>query len=102
VRPWAWEGPGPAWVAALPARALGEIALTLGAGRQKKGDPVDPAVGLWLDAKVGERLEPGQPIVTVHARSPADVEAALTRLRQVVRLAHEPVPSPAFDLEVRG
>lgn len=102
VQPWVWEGPGPAWVAALPARALGEIALALGAGRQKKGDPVDPAVGLWLDAKVGERVEPGQPILTVHARSAAAADAALARLRQVVRLAREPVAPAVFDLEVRG
>ncbi len=45
----------------------------LGAGRQRKGDPIDHAVGLLLLAKVGDRREAGAPLVEVHARSAEQV-----------------------------
>jgi pyrimidine-nucleoside phosphorylase len=49
------------------ARIVGEASVTLGAGRAKKGDPIDHAVGLVIHHKVGDRVEKGQPLFTVHA-----------------------------------
>ena len=49
------------------ARMIGEAAVVLGAGRAKKDDQVDHAVGLIIHHKVGERVEKGEPLFTIHA-----------------------------------
>jgi pyrimidine-nucleoside phosphorylase len=61
------------WLTAVDAEAVGRAAIGLGAGRRTKGDPIDPAVGLTLRAKVGDRIDAGAEIGEVHAR---DEEAA--------------------------
>ncbi|MGH2696207.1 MAG: thymidine phosphorylase [Actinomycetota bacterium] len=73
------------FLAAVDAEAVGRAAVALGAGRRRKGDPIDPAVGIVLRAKVGDRLEEGKPIGEVHARddkiavaATSAVNAALT------------------------
>ena len=58
-----------AWVKRVDARQVAEAALALGAGRRKKSDPVDPAVGVVLLKRKGERVEPGEPIAEIHART---------------------------------
>jgi pyrimidine-nucleoside phosphorylase len=60
-------------LAAVDAEALGRAAAALGAGRFRKGDPIDPAVGIVCTPKIGDRLEVGSPVGEVHART---VEAA--------------------------
>jgi pyrimidine-nucleoside phosphorylase len=73
------------FLAAVDAEAVGRAAVALGAGRRRKGDPIDPSVGVVLRAKVGDRLEEGKPIGEVHARddkiavaATSAVNAALT------------------------
>ena len=57
VRPFAADLPG--WVAEADARTIGDAALALGAGRRTKADPVDPAVGVVVRARIGDRVETG-------------------------------------------
>src|ERR671918_274521 len=73
------------YLAEVDAEAVGRTAVALGAGRRRKGDPIDPSVGIVLRAKVGDRLEEGKPIGEIHARdekfavaASAAVNAALT------------------------
>lgn len=61
--------PRAGYITAIDAERVGLASVHLGAGRMKKGDPIDPAVGLVLLAKVGDRLTGGEPLVEVHARS---------------------------------
>jgi pyrimidine-nucleoside phosphorylase len=79
------------WVAEADARGIAEAALQLGAGRLRKGDPVDPAVGVVVLARVGDRLEPGAPVAEVHARTDAAADAAEARIREAFRLSPEEV-----------
>lgn len=82
------------WLAEVEAEAIGRSAVRLGAGRLHKGGAVDPAVGLVLHAKVGDRLAAGEPVGEVHAR---DREAARVAVREVLstlRVADEEVPPP--------
>ncbi|MEW6279549.1 MAG: thymidine phosphorylase [Candidatus Eremiobacterota bacterium] len=71
--------PSSGYVGALRAETLGRAAMVLGAGRLKKSDPIDPAVGLVLHRRVGDPVSTGEPILTFHARS-ADSVAAARRL----------------------
>lgn len=66
------------YISRLDARAVGEAAARLGAGRAKKGDPVDHRVGFIFHRKRGDWVSPGEPLFEVHARtgSEADLAAA--------------------------
>ena len=59
------------YLAEVHARIIGEAAVTLGAGRAKKGDPVDHAVGFIIHRKVGDFVEKNQPLFTIHANDAA-------------------------------
>ena len=59
-------------------------AVLLGAGRAKKGDPIDPAVGLVVHCKVGDELAAGAALFTVHASSSAALAAARAHALQGV------------------
>ena len=65
-----------AYVSAITADEIGIASVRLGAGREKKGDPIDHRTGIVLHAKVGDRVERGQPYADVHvAGKPADADA---------------------------
>lgn len=84
------------YIAQVHARAIGEAAVTLGAGRAKKSDQVDHAVGFIIHKKVGDPVTPGEPLFTIHARNEAQVEQA----RQAVLAAFsiQDSPAPALPL----
>ena len=102
VHPVTVDGDGARWIAEAEARAIGEAALALGAGRRKKGDPVDPAVGIVMRARIGDRVEPGQPLAEIHARSEAAAREAEARVRAAIVLSPEPVAAPDDAHEVIG
>ena len=55
------------YLKSLAARDLGIAGLKLGAGRLRKSDPIDPAVGLVLQRRVGDRVEKGDVLALIHA-----------------------------------
>lgn len=73
-------------VQSADAGLLGQAAFGLGAGRRRAEDPVHFGVGLKLHAKVGDRVETGDPLITlVHAGQGLD--AALGLVEQAYRMA---------------
>jgi pyrimidine-nucleoside phosphorylase len=66
-------------LAAVETEELGLASGALGAGRMRKGDPIDPAVGMVVRAKIGDRLQRGAPIGEVHARDAAAAAEAARR-----------------------
>ncbi len=68
-------------LASVEAEEIGLASVALGAGRLRKGDPIDPAVGIVVHPKIGDRLEAGTPIGEVHAR---DRDAAAEAARRVL------------------
>ena len=70
------RAPATAYVAALDAHAIGLASVRLGAGREKKGDPVDHGTGIVLRAKPGDGVAKGEPFAEVHrSERPGDDEA---------------------------
>src|SRR5260221_304744 len=65
------KAPHTAYVAGIDAERVGLASVRLGAGRARKEDAIDHAVGLVLLAKVGDRVAAGQPLIEVHARTEA-------------------------------
>jgi pyrimidine-nucleoside phosphorylase len=51
------------WVTGIEADELGRIVMEWGGGRSRLGESIDPGVGLALDAKIGSRVERGEPLV---------------------------------------
>jgi len=92
--------PRSGYIAALDAREVGLTAVDLGAGRVRKGDPIDHAVGIVLAAKVGARVEAGQPLFTLHARTEASAAAARERLLAAYTWSEEPVAPPPLVYEI--
>jgi pyrimidine-nucleoside phosphorylase len=81
-------------LAAVRAEEIGLASVALGAGRVLKGDPVDPAVGIVVRSKIGDRLEPGDPIGEVHARDRDAAAEAARRVLAAMELADGPVEPP--------
>ena len=89
--------PRSGYLAVVNAAEVGLAALDLGAGRAKKGEPIDHAVGVLVHHKVGDRVEAGEPLFTIHANDPVRLAAAEARLPQAVRWSDTPVaPLPLF------
>jgi pyrimidine-nucleoside phosphorylase len=91
-------------VARLDAREVGFTVVDLGGGRAKKGDPVDPAVGVVLEerGKIGGKVEAGEPLLWVHARTEASAVVALERLAKAYAFSDEPViPSSVIHRIIR-
>jgi pyrimidine-nucleoside phosphorylase len=59
--------PAAGFVTEIDAEALGLAAVALGAGRARVEDRVDPAVGIVIAKKLGDRVERGEPLCAVHA-----------------------------------
>jgi len=94
------EAPRGGYVAGIDADQVGLVSVSLGAGRQRKGEPVDPAVGIVLGPKMGERVRRGQRLFTVHARSERDAAEAEERLLATYTWADEPVSCPPLVYDV--
>ena len=71
-------------ISQIHARNVGEASVILGAGRAKKSDAVDHAVGIVIHKKVGDNVETGEPLFTIHAND----ETRLTEARQLTLTAH--------------
>jgi pyrimidine-nucleoside phosphorylase len=91
------EAPQNGYLVQVQARIIGEAAVALGAGRARKSDPVDHAVGFVIHHKVGDQVEKGESLFTIHAND----QGKLVEARDAVLSAHafsqEPVePLPLF------
>ena len=93
VRRWS---PGSGVVTAMDCRAIGDIARGLGAGRSRKEDRVDPAVGLVVNAAIGDTVGSGDDVVEVHARSDDDADRAVSRLGEAVVVGDGQGGAPAL------
>jgi thymidine phosphorylase len=87
----------------IDAREVGLTTVAMGGGRMKKGDPIDLAVGVVVEAKVGDAVQEGQPICVVHAPSDAVAAEAATRLRAAWQISDAPAaPLPVILDLIRG
>jgi thymidine phosphorylase len=68
-------------VSAIDTRAVGLAVVTLGGGRTRPQDPIDPAVGLTELAEIGADVGDDRPLAIVHARTTEQAELAAEQLR---------------------
>lgn len=90
------------YLARVDARLVGEAAVILGAGRAKKGDPIDHAVGIEVLHKVGDRVTQGEILFRVHANHREKLEEARRHLASAVAWSDTPVEPPPHIYAVVG
>lgn len=88
------------WIAALDAREIGLAAMTLGVGREKKDDLIDPYVGIVLHKKIGYRVSEGDELATVYANDEGKAVQAVDRILRAYRISDKPVEEPRLVLGV--
>jgi pyrimidine-nucleoside phosphorylase len=80
----AWES---GFISAMDTTALGWAVQRTGAGREKAGEPVDPHAGIDFHARLGARLEKGQPLATLYATSPELLAEPEEILKQAIHFS---------------
>ncbi len=75
-------------VSEIVADEIGVAAMLLGAGRATKEDEIDLAVGIMLRKKVGDKVEKGEPLVTLYANR-ENVDEVIAKVYDNIRLAAE-------------
>ncbi len=89
--------PHAGFVSDIRAEEIGHAAVMLGAGRARKEDAIDLAVGFVLRKKMGDRVERGEAIALAHVRDPEKAKPALSRFAAAYDFAGEPpAPRPLF------
>lgn len=83
--------PQDGFVAGIDARIVGETAVVLGAGRATKADLIDHAVGIEIHTNVGDEVEAGSPLFTVHANDAGKLADAKEALLAAHTFSDEPV-----------
>ncbi len=82
-------------VKAIDTEAIGRAAVALGAGRRTVDAVVDPAVGFIIEAKLGDRVQRGQPLAVMHFNDERGAQEVATRVQQAYRIGvHEPASRP--------
>ena len=87
------------YVTVLDARAVGEAAWRLGAGRARKEHPVSPSAGVVCLKKPGEEVIEGEPLLELHSEDAGRFEPALAALEGAFEIAAEPPERRPLILE---
>jgi thymidine phosphorylase len=78
------------FVEAIDARAVGMAVVSLGGGRSRAADTIDPAVGFTQLAGLGAEVSAGAPLALVHARDETQAKAAAAQLAAAYRIGDSP------------
>ena len=90
------------YAASTDCRGIGLAVVSLGGGRRRAADPIDFAVGLTDLAGLGDKIEAGQPIAMVHARSQEAAEQAVREIQQAYTIsAAAPAANPVIYRTIR-
>ena len=77
---------GKGYLTGMDCREVGWAVQRLGAGRTKPGDPVSAHAGIEMHAKIGDRIEKGQPLATLFSQDSALLDEPEEMLRKTVRV----------------
>jgi pyrimidine-nucleoside phosphorylase len=82
------------YFAAADCTNVGWAVQRLGAGRERAGEPVEAHAGLEMHAKLGMKVEAGQPLATIFAEDEARFAEPEELLREALILGPDPVQPP--------
>ena len=84
------------YVAHIDAEDVGLVSMHLGGGRVTKDSAIDLSVGVVLHKKVGDRVEPGESLATIHASDERKAAEAAELLKKCYTLSQSPVEKAPF------
>jgi len=87
--------PAEGWLGRLDARAVGNAAWRLGAGRARKEDPVSAAAGVLCLAKPGDWVHEEEPLLELRADDESRFDAALAALGDAFEISQDRPALPA-------
>ncbi|MFC0014737.1 MULTISPECIES: pyrimidine-nucleoside phosphorylase [Allobacillus] len=77
----------------MVADEIGHAASMLGAGRLTKDSEIDLSVGVVLQKKVGDTIEKGEPLLTVHSNQ-EDIKEVENKLKENIKISPDPLIPP--------
>lgn len=90
------------YISAIDAEYIGMASSMIGAGRDTKEDTIDPAVGVILEAKVGQKVEAGTVLCRIYHTSEDRLEEASQLVEDAFRISAQPPDERNLILEVVG
>lgn len=91
------------YIQRIQSNEIGLAAMALGGGRQQTSDIIDHRVGVICHAKVGEYIEAGAPLYTIHAATESSAEAGTIQINAAYRIGPEQTdPLPIVYETIRG
>src|SRR5579871_1705671 len=94
--------PRAGYVSAIDAEYIGQASAMIGAGRETKDDAIDPAVGVILEVKVGQKIDAGGVLCRLYYTSEEHVEDAAQLVEDAFRISSTPPEERELILEVVG
>ncbi|MER2559489.1 MAG: thymidine phosphorylase [Myxococcaceae bacterium] len=93
---------GSGFVTGIDSESIGLAAMTLGAGREKTTDVIDPGVGFVLEKKLGDAVSEGTTLVTAHVNDERRMPEVVERVRAAYRIGAAALPRRPLVLERLG
>ena len=90
------------YIRKMHTERIGNAARALGAGRERKEDDIDPAVGILMKVRLGDRVEAGQPLCEIRYSDRSDMARARELLGGAVETGNAPVQKPRLIHAVIG
>lgn len=84
------------YVQEIDTEAVGRASMLLGAGRARLDTPIDPGVGLLVEARIGDVVEPGSPLVKLHFNDAALADRADSIIQQAYTIGPDRVEPPGL------
>jgi pyrimidine-nucleoside phosphorylase len=82
-------------VSAIVADKIGTAAMLLGAGRATKDSEIDLAVGIVLNKKIGDRVEKGDSLVTLHSNK-EEISSVIDIVLAAYSITNEAIDKPTL------
>jgi pyrimidine-nucleoside phosphorylase/thymidine phosphorylase len=90
------------YVTSIRGEQVGIASMMLGGGREKKEDSIDPGVGIVLEKKIGDNVEAGANLYTVHYNLDSRLPRAMELLSQSFEIGAKPPPSSPLVRKIIG
>jgi pyrimidine-nucleoside phosphorylase/thymidine phosphorylase len=94
------SSPRAGYISAIDAEGIGKASSLIGAGRNTKEDVIDPAVGVILEVKVGQKIEGGAVLCRLYYTGEENVEEASQQIEDAFRISASAPEERELILEV--
>jgi pyrimidine-nucleoside phosphorylase len=88
------------YISGIDAEFIGQASAMIGAGRNTKEDSIDPAVGVILEVKVGQKIDAGSILCRIYYTGDEHLEEAAELVEDAFKISQQPVDERDLILEV--